>query len=58
MNFGMSYADGISPNLTRALNAFRCAIVNVGDNAWNIIASVYWILVGVGQKSVVEEYLD
>jgi hypothetical protein len=58
MNFGMSYADGISANLTRALNALRCALVNVGDNAWNLIASLYWIMVGVGQKDVIEQYLN
>jgi allantoicase len=36
----------------------RCAIVNVGDNAWNLVAAVYWTLVGVGQEATAREYLD
>jgi len=58
MNFGLDYAGGLSPNITRALNAFRCAINNLGNNAWNFIAAVYWTLVGVGQEGTANEYLD
>ena len=58
MNVGLSYAGGISENLMRAINALRCALVNVGDNAWNLVAAVYWTLVGVGQEATIKEYLD
>jgi hypothetical protein len=57
MNVGLRYAGGLSPNLTRALNALRCALTNVGDNAWNLVAAVYWTLVGVGQQATADEYL-
>lgn len=36
----------------------RCALVNVGDNAWNIVAAVYWTMKGVGEEATVKEYLD
>jgi hypothetical protein len=58
MNVGLSYAGGLSENLMRAINALRCALVNVGDNAWNLVAAVYWTLVGVGQEATIKEYLD
>jgi hypothetical protein len=58
MNVGLRYAGGLSENLVRAINALRCALVNIGDNAWNLVAAVYWTLVGVGQEATVKEYLD
>jgi hypothetical protein len=36
----------------------RCAFTNIGDNAWNLVAAVYWTLVGVGQEATAKEYLD
>lgn len=36
----------------------RCAFTNIGDNAWNLVAAVYWTLVGVGQEATANEYLD
>lgn len=36
----------------------RCALTNLGTNAWNIIASLYWTLVGFGQEKEMLEYLD
>jgi hypothetical protein len=36
----------------------RCAFTNIGDNAWNLVAAVYWTLEGVGQGETAREYLD
>jgi hypothetical protein len=58
LNLGLKYAGGLSENLVRAINALRCAFTNIGENAWNLVASVYWTLVGVGQGATVNEYLD
>lgn len=44
--------------MLKAVNALRCALTNLGTNAWNLIAAAYWALVGVGQEEVVKEYLD
>lgn len=43
--------------MLRAINALRCALTNLGTNAWNLIAAVYWFLIGVGQEEMVNEYL-
>jgi hypothetical protein len=58
LSLGVSYADSLGENVVRALNALRCAFTNIGDNAWNLVAAVYWTLVGVGQKETADEYLD
>jgi len=58
MDVGLKTVGGLSENLTRAINAFRCAVVNVGDNAWNLVAAVYWTMVGVGQDATAREYLN
>ena len=59
VKYGVEYAStSLSDNLLRAVNALRCALTNLGTNAWNIIAAVYWVLVGVGQEQTVLEYLD
>jgi len=48
----------LSNNLLKAINALRCALTNLGTNAWNLIAALYWALVGIGQEEVVRQYLD
>jgi hypothetical protein len=58
MSLGLKYAGSLSENMVRAVNALRCALVNVGDNAWNLVAAVYWTLKGVGQEATAKEYLD
>jgi hypothetical protein len=59
VKYGVQYASAeLSDNLLKAVNALRCALTNLGTNAWNIIAAAYWLLVGVGQEKVVKEYLD
>lgn len=58
LNLGAQYAGSLGPNVARALNALRCAFTNIGDNAWNLVAAVYWTLVGVGQEATAKEYLD
>ena len=58
MQVGLKYAGSLSENLVRAINALRCALVNVGDNAWNLVAAVYWIMKGVGEEATAKEYLD
>jgi hypothetical protein len=59
VKYGVQYASAeLSDNLLKAVNALRCALTNLGTNAWNIIAAVYWLLVGVGQEDMVKEYLD
>jgi hypothetical protein len=47
-----------SPNLLKAVNALRCALTNLGTNAWNLIAALYWALVGIGQEETAVKYLD
>jgi hypothetical protein len=58
LSLGAQYAESLGPNVTRSLNALRCAFTNIGDNAWNLVAAVYWTLVGVGQEATAKEYLD
>lgn len=59
VKYGVSYiGDSLGENLLRAVNALRCALTNLGTNAWNVIAAGYWTLVGVGQESTAREYLD
>jgi hypothetical protein len=59
VKYGLQYAgSSLSENVVRALNALRCALSNLGTNAWNLIAAVYWTLVGVGQEATAKEYLD
>jgi len=50
--------SSLSDNLLKAINALRCALTNLGTNAWNLIAALYWALVGIGQEEVVRQYLD
>jgi hypothetical protein len=58
LRVGVKYASDLGPNVGRALNALRCSLTNIGDNAWNLVAAVYWTLVGVGQEATAREYLD
>jgi hypothetical protein len=58
MQVGLKFVGGLSDNYKRAINALRCALVNVGDNAWNLVAAVYWTLAGVGQADTAKYYLD
>jgi len=59
VKYGLQYAgSALSENLVRAINALRCALSNLGTNAWNLIAATYWTLVGVGQEATAKEYLD
>jgi len=58
MDVGVRTLGTLSQNYVRAINALRCAIVNVGDNAWNLVAGVYWTLVGVGQEATAVDYLN
>ena len=48
----------MTENMLRSVNALRCALTNLGTNAWNLIAAAYWTLVGVGQEATAKEYLD
>jgi len=59
VKYGLQYAgDSLSENLVRALNALRCALSNLGTNAWNLVAATYWTMVGVGEGATAVEYLD
>merc|ERR1711939_101114 len=59
IKFGVQYIQsGISDNLMKAINALRCAITNLGENSWNIIAAAFWTAVGFGQAKDVAYYLD
>jgi hypothetical protein len=59
LKYGLQYAGtALSENLVRALNALRCALTNLGTNAWNIVAAVYWTMVGVGEEATALEYLE
>jgi len=59
VKYGVQYVGSeLSDNLLKAVNALRCALTNLGTNAWNLIAALYWALVGIGQEEVVTQYLD
>jgi hypothetical protein len=32
----------LSPNLKKAVNAGRCAVNALGNNAWNLLAAAWW----------------
>jgi hypothetical protein len=50
-------AESLGENWIRSLNALRCSVNNIGENAWNLVAAVYWTMVGVGEKATADEYL-
>lgn len=59
IKFGVQYIEaGITDNLMKAINALRCAITNLGENSWNVIAAAFWTAVGFGQAETVAQYLD
>jgi hypothetical protein len=59
VKYGVQYVGSeLSDNLLRSVNALRCALTNLGTNAWNLIAAAYWTLVGVGQEETAKKYLD
>jgi hypothetical protein len=59
VKYGVQYVgSSLSDNLLKGINALRCALTNLGTNAWNLIAALYWTLIGVGQGKTVKEYLD
>ena len=47
-----------SPNLLKALNAGRCAILSLGNNAWNLLAAAWWGAHQFGYHTEMETYLN
>merc|ERR1719498_145558 len=43
-------ASEASFNLMRAINAFRCSILSVGDNGWYLIAAVWHLMKQFGEE--------
>lgn len=44
--------------MLKSINALRCALANLGTNAWNLVAATYWLLVGFGLKKDLAGWLD
>ena len=40
------------------MNALRCALVNMGGNAWNLIGAAYFAAKQVGQEDVVKDNVN
>lgn len=45
-------------NQLRGLNALRCMVTSLGNNAWNLLAAAYWISSFLGMVSEFEAALD
>lgn len=59
LKYGIQYIGSeLSDNILRSINALRCALANLGTNAWNLVAATYWLLVGFGLEDTVKQYLD
>ena len=48
----------LTPNLKRAINAGRCAINALGNNAWTLIAAAWYAAKQFGLDGTVNGYLD
>jgi len=59
LKFGVQYiGTSLTDNMLKGVNALRCAVTNVGENSWNLIAALYWAAMGAGQGDLVKQYLD
>merc|ERR1712071_267057 len=45
-------------NQMRALNAIRCMLVSLGENTWNLVASVYFLFKYFEIQDSLKEMLD
>jgi hypothetical protein len=50
--------SALSDNLKKALNAGRCMITSLGNNAWTLLAAAWWAAHQFGMHEMVNEYLD
>ena len=48
----------LSDNLKRAINAGRCAVNALGNNAWNLLAAAWWGAKQFGLNEMINGYLD
>jgi len=51
-------ATEMSFTMKRATNALRCAVVNIGDNAWNVFGMVWYLALEFGYSAEVTKYVD
>jgi len=59
LKYGVAFiGDTLTDNMMKGVNALRCAVTNVGENSWNLLAAIYWAAVGFGQDQMVNKYLD
>lgn len=59
LKYGVQYLmSDATPNQTRAINALRCMLSNIGENTWNFIASAYWTVAIFGKEKEVIPYLS
>lgn len=59
LKYGIQYlAKDASDNMLRAINALRCMMTGFSDNAWNFLASAYWVVVTFGYKEEANKYVD
>lgn len=59
LKFGVQYVGAaLTVNMLKGVNALRCAVNNVGENSWNLIAAAYWAAVGAGKQEMIKGYLD
>lgn len=59
LKYAIQYlAKDASDNMLRAINALRCMLTGFSDNAWNFLASAYWVVVIFGYGKEASEYID
>ena len=51
-------AEEMTYNVKMGLNSLRCALVNMGDNTWTLIAAAYHAAKQFGQEDKIKDYVD
>ena len=50
--------DQMTKNTVMGMNCLRCAVGNLGDNTWTLIAAAYHAAKQFGQEGIIKEYVD
>ena len=51
-------SESMTYNVKMGLNSLRCALVNMGDNTWTLIAAAYHAAKQFGQEGKIKKYVD
>ena len=57
-SFAQSAGSGMTFNQQRALNSARCAVFNLGDNAWTWLAGTYYLAKQFNKADDIVAYID